>query len=314
VCTKSALVNGDFHDDLRGWTASGQALRFSLGTDKDANARRYLSTWDVQAGELAGEYIKGTLSQVFSVPADASALRFWVFGGHAHVRLRDAAGTILEDVIGRDSNDLHVPVSWDLSKRRGQMLTLAIEDELSDVGWSFVNVNGFDVIREGGGGGLVNAQLNAGFSGWELSGDAHYFNVFEDHNFVLVDRDQGNLPQAAYGVRQSVSTYVRDTTSAQVEDAATGALAQLFTVPEDATALRFNVSGGRAARVYLAEGNTQLYAISGNNDASLKRCVSWNLTAHRGQSLRLVIEDQATGPYGFIGTSGFDLITSYNGP
>jgi hypothetical protein len=39
-----------------------------------------------------------------------------------------------------------------------------------------------------------------------------------------------------------------------------------------------------------------------------------NLTSQRGKTLRLLVEDMVTGSYGYVGTSGFDLITSYNGP
>jgi hypothetical protein len=42
--------------------------------------------------------------------------------------------------------------------------------------------------------------------------------------------------------------------------------------------------------------------------------VSWDLVAHRGKMLKLAIEDTVTGSWGYIGASGFDLITAFNGP
>jgi hypothetical protein len=43
--------------------------------------------------------------------------------------------------------------------------------------------------------------------------------------------------------------------------------------------------------------------------------VSWNLEPHRGAMLKISIEDYSqVTPYGYIGTTGFDVITSYNGP
>ena len=50
--------------------------------------------------------------------------------------------------IARDSNEVLVPVDWDLATRRGQALTLAVEDELTANGWSFIGLSGFDVIRD----------------------------------------------------------------------------------------------------------------------------------------------------------------------
>ncbi|MET0391354.1 MAG: hypothetical protein ABW321_35600 [Polyangiales bacterium] len=312
-CTKAALVNGDFRDGLRGWTIDGLADRFRVETESDQFARTRLTTWDVQAGAIAGEYLKGTLSQRFVVPADALALRFLVSGGHAHVRLRDAAGAILEDVIGRDSNELHVPVSWDLVARRGQTLQIAIEDDLDAPGWSFVNVNGFDVIREDSA-VLVNSQFTAHLDGWELAGDGMYFNVFTDHNFVGKMGDEP-VDDPAYGTRTSVSTYIWDMAAPRVDHTAIGKLSQTFTVPPDATALRFNIHGGKTASIALIENGAPLFSISGNDSNDPKICVSWNLASHRGKVVTLVIDDPVGDVgFGFIGTSGFDLITAYNGP
>jgi len=43
--------------------------------------------------------------------------------------------------------------------------------------------------------------------------------------------------------------------------------------------------------------------------------VSWPLQAQRGKSVRLeIMDDSSLPPFGYIGTTGFDLITSYNGP
>jgi hypothetical protein len=35
--------------------------------------------------------------------------------------------------------------------------------------------------------------------------------------------------------------------------------------------------------------------------------VRWQLSDLRGETLRLMIRDDETGPWGFIGTTGFDL-------
>jgi hypothetical protein len=306
------LVNGDFHDGLRGWQTSGDAANFSVIDASDANARAYATTWLGAPDDANGDSLEGVLSQSFVVPKDALALRFWIFGGHAHVRLRNAASMVIEDVVGRDENTVRVPVSWDLRTRRGEKLALAIEDDSNMKGFNFVSVTGFDVIREDSG-PLVNSQFDQGLMGWQMSGDAAHFDVFDDYDYVLVNGNtSSNVP--AYGTRHSVSSYVRDTAATVQAESATGTLSQTFVVPVDAIALRFNVHGGKLGRVSLYDGATMLNAASGVEDNAQKLPVSWDLVAHRGKMLKLAIEDTVTGSWGYIGASGFDLITAFNGP
>jgi hypothetical protein len=67
--------------------------------------------------------------------------------------------------------------------------------------------------------------------------------------------------------------------------------------------------------VALYAGDTLLHSVSANDADSPKLLVDWPLTPDRGKVVRLLIEDLTTNtPYGYIGTSGFDVITSYNGP
>ncbi|MET0385675.1 MAG: hypothetical protein ABW321_06935 [Polyangiales bacterium] len=312
ACTLQVLVNGAFEAGLDGWDASDDATLFRVGEDRDAGGRRFVAT---AADSDTPETLKGVLSQRFRVPADALALRFLVYGGHAHVRLRGPNGAIIEDVTGPESSALRVPVSWDLTRRRGQTLVLAIEDDFDTGSWGYVNVDGFDVIRElpENAGSIINSQFTTGLDGWDTSGDGSHFAVFDDYNYALVTGDTAtSVP--AYGTRRSVSTYVRDDAADKTLEAASGTLSQRITIPDDASALRFNVHGGKLARVYLSEGTTVLYSASGVEDNTRKLPVSWNLVPHRGKQLELVIEDLSTGAWGYIGVTGFDLITSYNGP
>jgi hypothetical protein len=94
-----------------------------------------------------------------------------------------------------------------------------------------------------------------------------------------------------------------------------GVVSQTFLVPPDARALRFNVCGGTDARVGLYDAETRVYTVSATNNDAAKIPVSWNLVEFRGKMLRIAIEDAtASVPYGYIGATGFDVITSYNGP
>jgi hypothetical protein len=99
-CAQRALVNGDFSRGLEGWKATGQANQFQIKPDPTNYDRISISTSSDDTS--AGGSIRGTLSQTFMVPMDALALRFTISGGHAHVRLKDGSGGILQDCKGVD--------------------------------------------------------------------------------------------------------------------------------------------------------------------------------------------------------------------
>jgi hypothetical protein len=245
---------------------------------------------------------------------DAIAIRFVVFGGHAHVRLKTTSGEMLQSCVGLDTNSVHVPVSWDLTGKRGQSLVIAIEDDLIDGDWAYVSTTGFDIVREDDS-GILNSQFSNGLASWEASGDAQYFQIFEDFNYTATRNALKVTGDPSYGRRHSVTTYTVDRLASGYGEASKGILSQTFVVPGNAVALRFNVHGGRAGQVTLKEGDRALYTVSANNSDEIKTPVSWVLTPHRGKTVRLSIEDDSSdSSFGYIGSSGFDLITSYNGP
>jgi len=307
VCATGALVNGDFSRGRNGWSATGDGARFLVAVDQGNAGLPSLST--SPDGRNSGGSARGTLSQTFSVPSDALGLHFVVSGGHAHVRLKDASGATLEDCTGRDS-DLHVPVSWDLSGRRGQQLTLAIEDDVGSGDWAFIRVSGFDLIRELDG-PLHNAQFIEGFDGWVTEGSGLRFQVFDAHNHY-----DGLSGVDMYGRRRTISTYTVDRTGGTAYgEASQGSVSQEFSVPPDAVALRFNVHGGHGGRIALLSGDQVLYTVTGPDSDSQRVLQSWPLQSHRGKLVRLVVQDDSSlPPWGYLGTTGFDLITSYNGP
>lgn len=311
-CSRAALVNGDFSQGFRGWSLTGDAAKFLIGVDAKLN-RRFVTTW-VNADDGNGDRAKGSVAQTFTVPADALALRFWVSGGHAYIRLRDEAGSVLQEVTGIDSNERHVPVSWDLVAHRGRRLTISIDDELDTSGWSFVAALGFDVIRDVDA-PLRNSQFRAGLEHWDLRGDGQYFDVWEDANYLRTVAENMLEAAPAYGTRHSVTSYVHSTSAPRQTDAAVGSVSQRFVVPPDAVAMRFNIHGGRLGRVELREGNTRLYLAAGADDNTIKQPINWDLTPHRGKTLEVaIVDDQGSGGWTFISSTGFDVITSYNGP
>lgn len=302
ACVPSALLNGDFHDGLSGWTATGDAPQFPIATASNNFDRLAVSTTNGGADGAA----QGTISQAFVVPRDAIALRFNVSGGHSHVRLKDESGAVIQECVADETVDMWNPVSWELVSRRGQRVTIAIEDAEVNNALAFIRTTGFDVIREVEA-PLRNSQFARGLEGWETSGDGQYFNVFNDYCWNVDER---------YGRRDSVSTYSRATGGTTALGTETlGVVSQSFVVPMDAVAIRFNVHGGSEARVRLYEGSTPLYTVSALDSDYFKMPVSWDLQPYRGKPLRLAFEDDVTSvPYGYIGVSGFDVITSFNGP
>jgi hypothetical protein len=305
ACAVSALNNGSFSKGIEGWTAAGDAAKFLLAPNPDNWDRITLST-KTDAGVSA----KGSLSQTFSVPSDAIALRFYVSGGQAHVRLKDSSGSALEDCTGINQMGKAIPVSWDLVARRGMNLTIAIEDDVDTGDWGFITTTGFDVIRDVAV-PLRNSQWSNDFAGWETSGDGQNWNIFVDGNYWT---GQSLMAEKEYGERRSLSTFARSQTAAAYGDGSRGSVSQMFVVPMDAEAMRFNVHGGRATVSLYAAGE-QVATVTAANDDYRKIPVNWDLKPYRGMTLKLSIEDNTTvTPWGYIGVSGFDVITSWNGP
>lgn len=296
VLPSGALVNGDFRDGFTGWTLTGAAKDFLITNDPNR------AHWRVVSSSASD---RGTVSQSFVVPDDALALRFVVSGGASHVRLKDEGGATLEECNGPSSKDAWLPVSWELVSRRGQRLTIAIEDDEVDDDWAFIRASGFDVIREVEA-PLRNSQFARKLADWETSGDGQYFNVYNDYSANL-DEQWGRIVR--------VSTYAREGAVARQGVQSRGVVSQSFSVPPDARALRFSISGGSGARVRLYEGDNRLASVSALDSENYKVAVSWDLESHRGKVLRIAIEDDDDSvPYGFINASAFDVITSYNGP
>ncbi len=300
-CVTAALVNGDFSEGTTGWDVSGDGAAFVIQPGETSGDRSVLSTSPTMDGR--GGATRGAIAQTFVVPSDALALRFAIGGGAAFVRLKNADGAVIEQCTGRSSSSV-VPVSWNLQTLRGQRVTIAIEDELDSGDWAYVRVSGFDVIRDVDG-PLRNSQWLKRFESWETTGDGRYWNLWDDE-FVFGEEE--------YGGQRSLSSYSRDREATNMYEASRGTVSQTFKVPPDAKALRFILCGGTEANVTLKDGDKVLFRGTGGNSDFTRLPHSWPLEAHRGKLLRLTIDDQVSGILGYLGVSGFDLITSYNGP
>jgi len=289
-----ALQNGSFSEGLSGWTTTGDANAFSIFEDKGHGGRWSLSTF-ITAPNGSPLPAIGSVYQDFEVPMNASAIRFAVHGGKGEVRLLHG-DEILQRVSGMSNNDQRIPVSWGLLRHRGKRLRISIDDGIAEGDWAFISTSGFDIIRDVPC-AIDNADFSDGLNGWDRRGDAARFVSFRD---------------GAVGNRWSVTTAASE--GRRPRDAAKGVLHQQFAVPDDAIALRFVVHGGDRAFVRLWKQDQLIEEISGQNSNEIRVLANWDLGAHRGESLRLSIEDHvADRGWAFVGTTGFDLITSQNG-
>lgn len=133
---------------------------------------------------------------------------------------------------------------------------------------------------------LVNGDFATGnLTGWLASGDAPTFAVFTGSD----------------GKRR-VTTY----TGAKA-DAAVGTLAQAFVVDATTSSLSFYLHGGDA-RVILKHGDEIVRASRGRRSlTSEETMVKWNLIPFRGETVTLVIEDDLTATWGYVGARDFVL-------
>ncbi len=132
---------------------------------------------------------------------------------------------------------------------------------------------------------LVNGDFSSGdTSGWTQSGGP--FAVF-------VGSDG----------RQRVTTY------GPSGDATVGQLYQDVLVDSSTTALAFRIHGG-GAQVKLVWNRTgeTVRAVHGRNENDSDLPVCWDLRDFAGESVRVLIDDELTSPWGFIGAGFFQLI------
>lgn len=99
----------------------------------------------------------------------------------------------------------------------------------------------------------------------------------------------------------------RLTTYTSKGDAAVGTRAQTFVVDAATHELTFWIHGGDGRVVLLRDGDVVRSSRGLRTLASSERLVHWNLEEYQGETLRLVIEDDLTGPWGYVGVRDFVL-------
>jgi hypothetical protein len=129
---------------------------------------------------------------------------------------------------------------------------------------------------------LVNPSFATGdFSGWQVTGDA----------FVVFPLNGTN----------AVTSY----TPAK-GDATVGKLAQSFVVDATTSELDFKIHGGDG-RVTLWRGNEVIRSSRARRNNDVETEVHWNISNYRGETLRVVIEDDLTSSWGFVSARDFTL-------
>ncbi len=136
--TGRSLVNGDFTAGLDGWKPKGGARSFRrFGGVGGMGLTTFGSNGDADTGRL---------SQCFQVPSDADELRFNLSGGsdarRTHVALWH--GAILWRWMTARNDNTPFQVRWDVSRLRGEVVTLEIVDESTNP-WGFIGVQEFAI-------------------------------------------------------------------------------------------------------------------------------------------------------------------------
>ena len=140
---------------------------------------------------------------------------------------------------------------------------------------------------------LVNPNFEQGLQGWQGLGDP----------FVTFRGDDGRFRMTTFTPSKG--------------DAAVGALFQDFTVDAKTKAIRFLVHGGDGT-VRLHRGEEIVRETRGRSGHEPRNSpdtrVCWNLSDYAGESLRIAIFDDKTGPWGFIGVTGFEFLDQHCSP
>lgn len=138
VAAAKELVNADFASgDTRGWKSEGEPFTVALGVDGSRELTTYVKP--------LGDATRGRLSQEFTVPAEASELRFLIKGGSESVRLW-RGDELLRETRGRKTNDVETQARWTIDEFRGQRLRVEITDD-SSARWGFVTVRKLELVR-----------------------------------------------------------------------------------------------------------------------------------------------------------------------
>jgi hypothetical protein len=135
---KASLVNGDFRDGLSGW-AGTPIVPFQV---IDVGGKKRMTTKNL----LVGGASTGAIWQYFTVDTTTKSLRFSIFGGRGSVKL--LRGTeVLRESWGSGSDDVLLPVVWNLEDYRGDKLQLLIDDSLAGAD-GYVGVADFTFEQE----------------------------------------------------------------------------------------------------------------------------------------------------------------------
>src|SRR5215207_1627861 len=144
---------------------------------------------------------------------------------------------------------------------------------------------------------IRNGNFDDGIDGWERLGTPFRVVTLESRHYV--------------------SSYVPQGPGEQNGEDAQGVLYQDFTLDNHATTLCFRIHGGgvftpgdfqrrNVASVRLYHGNEIVRESFGCNSDAYQD-VRWDIREFAGEPLRLVIADDATGPWGFIDAANFRL-------
>src|SRR5262249_46238485 len=129
----TALKNPDFAAGFDGWQSSGDGFAVFTGADGARRVTTFVSP--------KGDDVMGRLWQDFTVDDKTSEIDFAVHGGPRSGR-RYHGADLVRSTHGRDTNDVELPVRWQIAMFRGETLRLVIDDDQTGA-WGFIGTTGF---------------------------------------------------------------------------------------------------------------------------------------------------------------------------
>ncbi|RCW51954.1 GH32 C-terminal domain-containing protein [Paenibacillus prosopidis] len=305
------LINGDFDDNLSGWTVlSGNA--FSSQDVTDANDWGWggpfnqHGSYHLWGGKDGGDSQTGSIRSQKFVLGGNGQINFLVGGGNniydEYVALvRSSDGKELFKVSGGDKES-YTRVYWDASDYIGVECYIKVVDNATG-GWGHINVDDFQVpVQPPTTTNITNPDFETGsLSGWTIvSGTAfNNLDVSTDTTYWTPARPfNHNGTYHMWGFKDGGDSQVGVMKSSTFTLYGTGWIDFLIGGGND-------LSNEYVALVRASDG-AELMKATGYNDEGYTR-LFWDASAYIGEQVYIKVVDNATGAWGHINVDDFHV-------
>ncbi|HEY0827646.1 MAG TPA: GH32 C-terminal domain-containing protein [Bacilli bacterium] len=298
-----SLINGDFDQNLSGWTIlSGNAFSSQdITTDKDwgwggpFNQNGYYHLWGAKEG---GDSQVGSMRSHKFILGGNGQMNFLVSGGNniydLYVALvRDSDGKELFKVSGGNQEG-YTRVNWDASDYIGTKSYIKIVDNATGA-WGHINVDSFDVpVQPPTVTNITNPDFETGnLSGWTIvSGNAlSDLDVTSDTGWGWGGPFNHNGTYHLWGHKDGGDSQVGIIKSSTFTLYGTGWIDFLIGGGKDINNLYVSL--------VRASDGAELFKATGYNDEAYHRAY-WDASAYVGEDVYIKVVDNSTGGWGHI--------------